>query len=442
MDFLKRTVGTWTKEDLLQFTTGRREVIWVLEHIVVYRDLFADSAKLLLALGEAENESYANSASGVFIDLFSNAPGQVAPTEASPQERFPILKEALEAKSKERRLISLRACDQALESQHFVLRIGTEWQDLRREPQRWNPRTYGELFEAYRRVWHLLCDQLDRMPQDEQQQAVNILLKRARGLVRFPNLSDMVIETFIELPIKSFIDKKKILAEIIHILHYDGKILPIDVRKSFEELKDKITGNDFSSLLKRYVAMDLLEDQFDEKGNQVDQTQTKIEELAQQAFENKEILLPELDWLVTVEARNGFRLGYELGKRDNKSEFLPILLQAQRNKKENASVYFLGGYFRAIRERKQEEWESQMDALMEDKIISICIPELTWRSGMSDRAAMRILKLAKEGVISFKQFQIFSYGGITRDISKNVFKKWIECLLGNSDALAISIAMN
>ena len=35
-----RTIGTWDKDALLQFTIGRRDVIWALEKIAMKRDLF------------------------------------------------------------------------------------------------------------------------------------------------------------------------------------------------------------------------------------------------------------------------------------------------------------------------------------------------------------------------------------------------------------------
>jgi len=441
LECLNRTIGIGSKEELLQFTTGRREVVWALEIIAIRRELFADAARLLLALGEAENETWSNNASGVFAELFSPAYGKVAPTEASPQERFPILKEALESNSKERRLLALRACNQALESQHFVRTIGAEQQGLRKEPQRWTPKTYPELFDAYRRVWQLLCEQLDRLPENEQQQTLNILLQRARGLGNIPNLADMVIDTVDKLTKKPYVDKKKVLAKVVGILHYEGKKLPSQTRKRWEQLKDELTGRGFSSLMKRYVGMSLLEDEFDEQGNQIDQTQPRIEELTQQAIEKNDLLRPELEWLVTTEAQNGYRFGYELGKRDKDFSLLPLLLEAQRNADANASVYFLGGYFRALFEKNQRRWGRQLDALTEDKKLNVWIPELTWRSGMTDQAALRVLRLAEKGIIGIGDFQIFSYGSVIRHLSEDVFKKWIEFLLGSSDTYAASIAL-
>ena len=68
---LMRTIGTWDREALLEFRDGRRSIVWALEKIAVWRELFTDAARLLLKLGEAENEVAANNASGVFAKLFS-----------------------------------------------------------------------------------------------------------------------------------------------------------------------------------------------------------------------------------------------------------------------------------------------------------------------------------------------------------------------------------
>ena len=442
LECLKETIGTWTKKELLEFKTGRREVVQALEMIAIWKELFSDAASLLLMLGEAENETYANNASGVFVELFSPGFGQVAPTEASLQERFPILKEALGSISQERRALALQACDQALESEHFVRMIGFSQQGLRKEPQLWMPTTYGELYDSYRRVWKLLYEELDSLSEDERQQVVNILLKRARGLGRIPNLADMFIDTISELVQKSYVDKKKVLAEVSRILHYDGKLLPQQIRQRWEQLRNDMIGSDFSSLMKRYVGMDLLEDKFDEHGKYVDQTLPEIEKLAQQAVDNNDLLQPELEWLVTTDAQNGYRFGYELGKKDKDFSLLTELLEVQQNTTVNASAYFLGGYYRALFERDQQRWEKQLDALAEDKKLSFWVPELTWRSGISDQAVLRILALAEKRIIGVEHFRMFCFGGVVSNSSEDVFKKWIEFLLSHSDVSAVSIALD
>lgn len=442
LDCLKRTIGKWSREELLEFTTGRREVVWALEKIAVWKELFPDAARLLLKLGEAENEKFGNNASGVFAGLFSPGPGKVAPTEASPQERFLVLKEALESHSKERRLIGLKACDKALETSNFTRMVGTEYQGLRREPNLWMPKTYGELFDAYRQVWHFLAQELGTLEGDERNEAINILLNNSRGLLLYQNLADMVITTLGEMSQKPYGDKTKILSTVIQILHYDGKELDKGIRTDLEQLKDELTGTGFAALMRRYVGMDLLEDEFDEEGKQVDNVQPKIEELAGQAVKDTTLLEHELPWLVTAEPQNAFRFGYELGKRDVGSKLLPLLLEAQRRAPANPSVYFLGGYFRAFFEKDKNMWEEQLDALVKDEKLNLWLPELTWRSGMTDRAAMRLLDLAQKGIIGFEQFSLFGVGSIIKDLSENIFKKLCNFLLERDNYAAISIALD
>ena len=438
---LMRTVGTWDKAKLLQFTIGRREVVWALGNIAMWRELFADAVRLLLALGEAENESYLNSASGVFAGLFSPGPGRVAPTEASPQERLPILIDSFESGSKEQRTLALKACDQALESRNFFRFTGSEHQGLRKAPQLWMPQTYGEIYDAYRQVWQLLRERLELLPEDERQEAVDILLRHARGLGEIPNLADMVIETVKELASKPYGDRKKILETVAQILHYDGQELPSETRKRWEQLRDELIGDDFHSVMRRYVGMNVLVDKFDEQEN-YGETHPRIRASAQQAVENNELLRPELDWLVTTEAENGYSFGYELGIRDKAFSLLPMLLEAQRNANENASVYFLGGYFRALFEKNQKKWEDQLVALAKDTKLNIWIPELTQRSGLSDRVGLCILSLAQKGVIGIDRFGVFIFGTSIRNLSEAVFKKWIEFLLDASDSMVVSIALN
>ena len=102
--------------------------------------------------------------------------------------------------------------------------------------------------------------------------------------------------------------------------------------------------------------MDLLEDQFDETGNQIDQRKPRIEALAQQAVENTNLLWQELAWLVTTKAQNGFTFGFELGTRDKQFGLLPRLIEAQRNAGKDTSVFFVGGYFRAIYQNDRQKW--------------------------------------------------------------------------------------
>ena len=443
---LMRTIGTWDKEALLKFTDGRRSVVWALEKIAMWRKLFPDAARLLLTLGEAENERISNNASGVFAELFSLGPGAVAPTEASPAERLPVLKEAFESSSKERRTLALKACRKGLISDHFSRTSGAEYQGIRKEPDLWFPETYPEWREAYRSLWQLLFEQLEHLPEDERKKAVGILLGYAGSLGRIPDLGDMVVNTVTTIVENKYASEKQIIGTINRILFHDdsyveNKGLPAEIRQRFEQLRDDLIGSDFHSLMQRYVGMDLPEDEILEHKDGVNRVQPHLETLAKQSIDNPILLETELPWLVTPEAKNGNKFGYELGKIDESHSLLPMLLDAQRNAGENASAYFLGGYFHAIFDRDLTLWEQQLDTLCEDITLNAIIPSLTYPSGLTDRAGLRILNLAENGVIDINEFESFIFQNAITSLSEKVFETWIKFLLNNTDRSAVEIAL-
>ena len=440
---LMRVMKTWNKEDFLHFTEGRRQVIWALEKIAVWKDLFADAARLLLALGEAENEGWSNNASGVFAGLFSPAYGKLAPTEVTPVDRFPILKEAFESGSRARRLLALEACKTGLQPmKRWDRTLGAEYQGLRKEPKLWEAKTYGELWDVYRQVWQLLVEQLERLPTDECQKGEVILLEHAPELGQIPTFIDMIVDTVGTLAKKTDTNKKQVIATINSILVRNGKELPAKTRQRWEQLMNELVGSDFHSMMQRYVGMSLLEDEFDEAGNHANQAQPRIEKLAQQAVDTPSLLQSELHWLVTAEAQNGYKFGYELGRRDDGFTLLPMLLDAQRNAATNASIFFLGGYFRAIFDKDQSLWEEQLDALIEDTKLNMAISDLTCCSGLTDQAGLRLLNLATNGTIDVNHFRFFTYGRGVNNLSDVVFTAWIEFLLKASDKFAVPIALD
>ncbi len=440
---LKETVGTWDRETLLRFRNGRSNVVSALEKIALWGELFTDAASILLALAEAENESFSNNASATFIELFSPGIGQLAPTEASPLKRFSVLKKAIESNSREQRTLALKACSAALEPRSSSITYGTGYKGLREEPELWMPKTYGEIWDAYKKVWELLDNQLDRLPNDESKECAMILLVRAREISRIPDLAEMVVETISAVVEKRCVNDKHVIETISQILHYDGDYITAETQELWKQLMDNIVTPDFQSMMKRYVGMELPEDlQLDDNQNYADQAQPKIETLAQQAFDTSSLLQAEIDWLVTTEAQKGYHFGHELGKIDSEFSLLPTLLEAQRRAGENASAYFLGGYLRALFDTDPSLWETQLDALIDDEKLRLLIPELTYRSGLTDRAGLRLLELAKSRITNVNHFGFFAYGQAIKSLSDEVFRQWITFLLSASNKTSVSLALD
>jgi len=435
---LERIFAPLNNEDLLRFQDGRRYIVWALERIVIWKKTFERGARLLLRLAKAEIESYANNATGVFIDLFSPGFGRLAPTEMPPIERLPLLKELLSSKEPIEVTIAISACNKALETNSIYRSIGAEYQGLKKQPEFWVPKTYGELYDYYKSVWVLLSEAIEKYEDQLAKEGAKVLIDQARGLTRIEYLAPLVEDTLETLAEKNYVDKKELIEAITRIIHYDQKTLPETVFKRWEEIRDKIVGSDYSSLISRYVGMHLYEDHIDEDGDRTDISRNKITELAKQSLLDRNGLKNEYPLLFSENAVRGVEFGFDLGSLDEENSFLDEFTENQKSAK---SAAFLGGYFAALQKRNPQLWEQTLDKYASDRVLCQWVPELTWRSNVTELAASRILELARESKIAPSHFEMFARGGSSRGIGEPIFVKWIEYLLEYGDRKSVTIAL-
>jgi hypothetical protein len=437
---LQRTIGHMARDELLQFTEGRRDVIWALENMALHGDLFRPAAELLLALAEAENETWSNNASGVFASLFSLGYGEVAPSGLAPEHRLPILIKAL-AQGGFRGELALKGFDAAL-NMHSISRWGGDQPfRLNERVQRWVPKTYGEWFEAYKLYWTTLRATLQKSPELRRGVA-DILLSHVRELLGAEYLHDEILDTVSEIAAYPDIDKRKVISSIELVLNYDKDGLPKDVVSKLTAVRDSLIGTSFSSRLKRYAGLNLLQDQIGRDGNETDKTADDIRQLVREALADPDLLKNELDWLVTEEARNGYRFGHALGHHDVDNGAWPNIVTAWQVAGEIAHDYFIGGYLRAIFERDVGTWEKVIHDLATCPTNLKYLAALVWRSGMTDDIAALLLHLGKAAKFSPETLGIFSTGGTSTPISDGLFGQWLDFLVGADTFKAAAASLN
>jgi hypothetical protein len=438
---LESTIGKMDRDTLLKFETGRRDVIWALQGLALYSDLFTPAAKLLLSLAEAENETWSNNATGVFAGLFSLGYGEVAPTSLAPEHRLPILTAAL-TDNERRAAIALNAFEAALAIQSITRWGGDQPFRLKQRVTRWIPRTYGEWFAAYRLYWQTLQNSLRSLSPALRKRAIGILLSRTRELLAVEYLRGDILDTLSQLSALPDTDRRKIISTIEMVLRYDKAALPEDVTSRLVALRDEMVGTSFHSRLQRYAGMDLLQDHFDSVGEESSRTDKDIRKLANEALVAPEKLHAELKWLVTHEAKNGYRFGYAVGQLDAKRRAWPDIRDAYFAAGDQASDYFVGGYLRAIFEREPTIWEKMITEIADKGRNPEYLPGLIWRSGMTDNMAELILRSAKAGKIPPESLGIFSTGRASAPLSDTMFADWLDFLVSVGSFSASSTALN
>lgn len=436
---LQRNFANWTDDDYRSFTTGRRQVVWALERIVVWSELFSDAATILLKLGEFENESVSNNATGVFVGLFDTQPGPVAATEAPPINRLPILIRALDSASANQKMIALNACRNALRIRGSGFRmVGPGHQGLRRTPQMWIPSGRDEIIEYLERIWGIVTEQIDSEFPEIQAVSLDVLIDASRDFSTIPEFGGLVMETLESIATHH---KIRVLERTIEILNFDGDVLPADIKDRLEQLKDRLTGDDFSSLLRRYVGTDIFEDRFNSAGERINDKDKHLEELATQALHEPGLLNAELTWLVTAQAKDGLPFGMNLAIQDIEMRLLQPILDAQKSAGADSNLLFLGGYLRGIGNRDQEALEKIVASMYTKPDTKNWVAELTWRSNLgSDESASRVIQLAREGVVGMGQLRTFVFGAAVQKFSVPAITEWMEFLLESDDSDGLGTA--
>ena len=420
---LENTMGRWTGSELQNFTEGRRHVISGLERIMFEPDLFIRGGRLLRSLAEAENEDWSNNSTGIFCDMFSLGTGYLSNTKTPPQTRLPLLKETLCDLNSSRRSLGLKACKSALAIKFASLSsLGHDDFDL--DVKGWEPANVMQWQESYQDVIDLLHAKIKVFPADAQLTAAKIFLDQSRSLLRqFPDMSGYLADTISEL--RSVASDEAVLSTVMEIIEFDRDRIGPDAIARLERIAGKIEGHSYSSLMKRYVRMDIMVDVLSKDHEQ--SREVKIKELARESVDIGKLRL-HLEWLVTRDAKYGGVFGYELALQDTSESLLPEILDAQRNTGEDGSGFFLSGYMTAILQKDVNRWNEIMREIANDEKLLRFFVELSWRSGITDEIGILMLELVRNGRLPSGELAKI-VPGFPNKPSSTVVRGWIKAML-------------
>jgi hypothetical protein len=172
MAAIERVLAGASTEDLRDFGPGRREMVWALEVLLWFEDLFDRAGEALLRLAAAENETWANNATGVLNGIFGVFLGG---TGAPYPQRLQWAKQALEKFGEVAEPFIVDGLGHALEAMEsrrapdFGGRIA---------PEEWRPRAFTEEVDARGGAWDLLI----RIGRTSPREADHVATVLAAGL--------------------------------------------------------------------------------------------------------------------------------------------------------------------------------------------------------------------------------------------------------------------
>jgi len=388
MQALSRIFAPVSHARLLAFEAGRRDIVWALEDLAQQRDSFFEAARLLRRLAEAENEHWANNATGVWNSLFLTF---VAQTEVPAFERLTLVEEALTSESIASRRLGLSALSSALQAHEF----GMALRDSEGMPRgHWRPRTWGEVWEIKRRALALLGTALDDPSPEIRREAKEVFLSHARSLV-LQRLADEVVGWFTHLSADDEAERRKIWESIEDVLRYASDALTDEQSERLQAGSKRFYGDSLADRIKRFTGPWSHVDWPQEGEPEEARPDRVAERLADEAIGAMDEVLPILPWLASGEAEELWPFIRRLGELDTKRQWLEPLLTTARKGQDPRIV---SGYLVGRAQAGDSAWgEDLLDEWSGDRSLAMIVFDATARGTPSDRAAARLLKLVDDG---------------------------------------------
>ncbi|MGM9477772.1 hypothetical protein ACS5PU_15175 [Pedobacter sp. GSP4] len=419
-DTLDRIFSSLSDDDIKLMVKGRRNLVTVLEKLCFNYSTFQQGAKLLFRFAIAENETWANNATGQFLHLFNI---MLAGTEAKPVDKINIIDWGLTQKSSSYQDLSIKAMGNALNYGSFVRMGGAEVQGSRSLE---DYRPYKkEVYDYWQYVLNNLLSIIINN-DDKRELAYEALIPKLRNLVRadFPDLLSNNIEPLLKV---SGDKTDNILQQLKLILKYDANHLTDNVENYIKDLITKYKKDDFYSKYKRMIKnyqFDYSEDHSQERVNK------EIEGLAQLFIES------DLDWYASIPAFFehsqygvnifGRSLAKQLIKNNLLTRFIESTSEVLLNKSRNeVNLSLLGGIASEAGEDYADEIEQFFINKNGQEYILFYLRSLRHASFEKTND---LFELVNTNQASIEEFENFAYNGrFTNDLEKvKTFVKRIE----------------
>lgn len=402
---LERLLGGLTPDELRNRAAGDlgRSVVATLDDLALRRKTFGRAARLLLALAEAENETWSDSARGAFVELFHLRHPEVA---APLPVRAAVLKDDAASASARRRAIVARACGAAFREDWVLFHHEPKGPEVPRPAYR--PRTEEEIREYARDVLQILRALAQDAEGAVQRTAIASLLECLPWFVELSLLPDglhalgeKALDTVEGIGRGATCARRRgqvvsCLELILSRLEEHGEGWAPGTRRNLverlRELLDRLTTGSLKDLLWRWVgpASPSLED---EQGDA--RRRDRIPSLAAALVSEPERLAEHLDWLTSDEAEHRALLFRELGKR-SKGALIEALTRTV-----TTSPYWhqaLASYFQGWHDAAAEGAQDCLDALVERRSdLSPGLVAATLYLPPSERTVARIRRIAARG---------------------------------------------
>lgn len=436
---LERTIKTWSHEELYAWTTGRQDIVWALEKIAVWDELFVRSVHVLIPMALAENADNSNNSEGTLVGLF-NIRG-LATTQAPPSKRFLVLEDLVRSKDASRRALGLGMCEAWLQIHGGSRLVGPEYQGLKPEIEFWRPKTYGQLFDYWRQVLRFLRAEMQGFDATDRNRIAEILINAASRFVGIKAMADEIMDILFEIAEDREINRKPLVEFVIRQPRIDKDALDKKILARIRQLDKLLTGMSLWERTCRYVLYTNWEkDRLfrDEESQRATLLDKRVRDLAEEYMKNLAVFSEYVPELVQASGLLLGALGYECGKLADTKFDEPIINYIEAGSADN-NARFLRGYLSGVCTLNAIRYESLIRRLLHNKTTrKIAIGSI---SKLTELIIRDMLALFEDKQLEPGAFKEFAFTQKTTCLSSDLFHQIVTALVSHADDASINVCM-
>lgn len=443
---LERTIKTWSHEQLYAWHTGRQDIVFALEKIVVWDEYFTRAVNVLIPMALAENAGYSNNSKGLLLSLFNVGLGWTTATQAPPSKRFPILRDLVMSNEASRRALGLEMCQQWLKTEDNPRIIGVEYQGLKPAIEFWRPKKYGEVFDYWREVLRFLRVEMKRFNAADRNRVADVLVTAAQDFVHFMRIEEMageVMDILFELTEDKEINRKALIQFVIQALwrNSDDSDNTNTMLGRVRQLDKVLTGTSLWERTERYVLYSTWQEDYVFHGGERKESKLpgkRVRHLAREYMRDFTAFSEHLPKLVRASGGRLPELGMECGKLA-KSKFDEELLKHIESGHADINGFFVSGYFSGLRRQDEKRWETLLHRLLHNQMTRKIAIDCIGSFGFTESLLHDMLILLKEGKLDSTAFAGFVFKQDKDTISDHLFQEIIVTLLRHPDKTSVNV---
>ncbi len=445
---LKRVFGSKTVEELSNLQESRRNLVQALQKLAVRKELYLDSARLLLQFTEVENEDQnhypiSNDSTGVFMHHFQIL---LSGTEAEPNMKFQIIDEIQKEGSIKQKKIAIKALNEALPKTSVAGFSDSIMRTTKGELlQDWIPKTYREYWDYFQKALQYLVtfatEDKDKSIQDNAQ---TVIAQNLYSLTGIKSLHDDVYNA-----VESVISVRGTYwPEAIHALewcikHNSKKGKKEDITKIKEILQLlQLKTEGISQRLNLYVTEDSDLYELEESNGKNALYNKQFEALIGDVRNdlesaNEDKIIDILDLLFHGKQSNTIPFAREVSQKlENPLKLTTLLIDIIKKWKKdtNFNPSFLSGFLSGLNKKNPDLVQETLDKISNDNYLADLIMPAYWSLSLKDQDIKRLMVVIgnKQVRINASELKLLSIGKKCESVSTEMIEKLMTLLIEKS----------